>query len=392
MRLVVNAISAKVGGAVTYLQNVLPELRDQLGDESSEEMVVWRGPAVTGHRDWPAGIQYREDAAVSGRVTARANPIRRLYFDQVRLPKALRRDGADVLFSSANYGPLRCPCRQVLLVRDSSYFDQTYLARIKGRTARLYAMFQRRLTLRCMKTADIVMFPTGAMRDLLVPYFGGTQPNWCVAHYGTRHDLFYPAVERDARRESPVRLLHVSLYSDQKNVGTLLRAVARLRDVPSPGYRLRLTAGFEREEFSDHPATPSFRADRQLYRELHRNGVAEDLQWRQYGTLPELYRSADVFVFPSYTESFGHPLVEAMATGLPIVAADTPVNRELCGDAAVYCAPFDAEGWARAIRRVSEDGELGRELSARAIQRAKAHTWRTHVVQLMAAFKGACGD
>jgi glycosyltransferase involved in cell wall biosynthesis len=55
-----------------------------------------------------------------------------------------------------------------------------------------------------------------------------------------------------------------------------------------------------------------------------------------------VYREAHICVFPSVCESFGFPQVEAMASGLPLIAADTTVNREVCADGAVYFPPHDA--------------------------------------------------
>jgi glycosyltransferase involved in cell wall biosynthesis len=113
--------------------------------------------------------------------------------------------------------------------------------------------------------------------------------------------------------------------------------------------------------------------------------VVRDVDWSRYGSLPALYHSSDIFVFSSYTESFGHPLVEAMAAGLPIVAADVPSSRELCGDAAVYFAPFDVRACADALRKVADSPELAADLRAKATVRATEFTWERHVCELMRA-------
>jgi glycosyltransferase involved in cell wall biosynthesis len=383
MKITVNAISAKLGGAVTYLQNVLPEMQRQIAGNRENHLVVWRGEAATGDQPWPDGIEYRENPVASGGAS---NPLHRLYFDQIQLPKRLRHDKSDVLFSSANYGPLHCPCHQVLLVRNSAYFDETYLRRMTSPKVKASQLFQRWLTIQCINSADSVLFPTQAMLDLVASHMRGARQNWFVTHYGTRHDLFYPATELNDLAASPVRLLHVSLYCDQKNLETLLQAVRFLHQLYPKRYSLKLTAGFEHGERIESAATPAFRSDQKLYFELREAGVAEDLKWRKYGSLPELYRSSDIFVFPSYTESFGHPLVEAMASGLAIVASDIPVNRELCRDAAVYCQPFDSQAFAAAIHQVAADPELRLRLTRAARERARAFTWSGHVNHLIKVF------
>lgn len=391
MNVAVNAISAKVGGAATYLASVLPELRRRIAEGRGGRLVVFRG---AGEGSFPEeGIDYRFDAGASDRA-GQLGTLRRLWFDQVKLPRILRAEGMDVLFSSANFGPLLCPCRQVLLVRNTIYFDATFLRRATP-TIRANYLAQRALVLASMRAADSVLFPSRAMLDLAASHAGGPKPGWRVAHYGTRRDLFHPRESQETSREmessggaSPVRLLNVSLYCDQKNLGTLLSAVGLLHRGDPARYRLDLTAGFGRASLEENPMCPNFRSERALYEGLHASGVAFDTDWRRYTTLPELYRSADIFVFSSYTESFGHPLVEAMASGLPIVASDIPVNRELCGEAALYFPTFDAEACAAAIRRVATDNDLQRTLREAALRRAAAFTWEGHADALMEAFGG----
>jgi glycosyltransferase involved in cell wall biosynthesis len=103
----------------------------------------------------------------------------------------------------------------------------------------------------------------------------------------------------------------------------------------------------------------------------------------------ELYREGDLFVFPALCESFGHPLVEAMVHGLPIVAADTPVNREICGEAAIYSSPLDAEELARQVRRVSSDRPLSARLSSAGRQRVQSlFQWDKHVRGILESLIG----
>jgi glycosyltransferase involved in cell wall biosynthesis len=182
-----------------------------------------------------------------------------------------------------------------------------------------------------------------------------------------------------------VELLNVSLYCDQKNLGTLMGAVEQLHAEAPERFRLTLTAGFGQDWFVNDPYFPRFVEERTLYRRLHGQGVVQDADWSRYGSLPSLYHSSDIFVFPSYTESFGHPLVEAMAAGLAIVAADVPSSRELCGDAALYFPPFDVRACADTLRKVADSPALAADLRAKAMARATEFTWERHVRELMRA-------
>ena len=64
-----------------------------------------------------------------------------------------------------------------------------------------------------------------------------------------------------------------------------------------------------------------------------------------YSQLHQVYRECSMYVAPAYAELFAHPLVEAMASGLPVVAADSAVHREICQDAALYFPRFWGKNW-----------------------------------------------
>ena len=101
-----------------------------------------------------------------------------------------------------------------------------------------------------------------------------------------------------------------------------------------------------------------------------------------YSKVASYYAAADLFVFPSYLETFGHPLVEAMASELPIVAADIPVFREIAGDAALYADPYDVEDLSRAMERalISDEESIARVGLAR--DRVSELTWNTNAQKL----------
>ena len=376
MKLTINATSAKMGGAATYLGNMLPEMARQLGGGPDVSVTVWAAPGK--EADGPYEVRRHPGAHRGG--------LRRLYFDQWELPRILRREGQDVLYSSANVGPLRCPCRQVLLVRNPIYFSRQYERRMASLGVKAKLRVQRWLTLRAVARADRVLFPTAAMRDMVAEYTGGPRDTWSVAPYGARLDLFHAPPAPIAPSSSRVRLLHVSHYCDQKNVETLLRAAGQLA-IRRPGvYHLTMTAGFERLLAGANPHCPSLRQDRRIFDHLAALGATTDLGSVPYEDLPGVYREADIFVFPSYTESFGHPLVEAMASGLPVVAADVPVNREMCGEAALYVAPFDSVALAEAIERLAADPARRRAMRGRGLERARFFSWERHVASLLDAF------
>lgn len=103
------------------------------------------------------------------------------------------------------------------------------------------------------------------------------------------------------------------------------------------------------------------------------------------GELRALMERALCFLFPSTTEGFGLPAGEAMLVGCPVIASPCGAIPEVCGEAAIYCDPREAQAWADAIRMLSDEGVESRALrTAASIERASMFTWSAAANKLSA--------
>jgi glycosyltransferase involved in cell wall biosynthesis len=368
MRILIHAAAAKIGGAGTYIRILAREL------------------AQNRQHDYIFIVPEAQAGAIRGlapHISVLANNLaglRRLWFDQIELPRIIRREQIDVLFSTANFSTFSVSCRQLLLMRNSLYFSDIYRERIlpdKSFSTRFSEFLRRLLARRSALAADVVLTPSQSMLSELrhLPLRAAK-----VAHYGVDRQRFYPRF-RPYAPESKARLLFTSLYSEHKNLGTLFRALLRLHASGRKSF-LITTADPAWENISN----PIRHQDRSLADQLKSLGLLELPGVLAAAELDRLYARADLFVYPSVVESFGHPLLEAMASGLPVIASDIPVNRELCGDAAMYFAPFDDEDCARQIGLVMDDAELRRRLAEDGLRRVEKFSWSAHAQVLIEQF------
>jgi glycosyltransferase involved in cell wall biosynthesis len=117
--------------------------------------------------------------------------------------------------------------------------------------------------------------------------------------------------------------------------------------------------------------------------ELGVNSNVVELGAVPYHLLHHVYRACDLYVTPAYVETFAHPLVEAMASGLPVIASDLAVHREVCGDAAIHFPAFSPHLLAEAVARVAQSPELCKKMSESGLKRSGDFSWKDHVARVI---------
>ncbi|MGE4280659.1 MAG: glycosyltransferase family 4 protein [Magnetospirillum sp.] len=367
MKILINAISARMGGIVTYTRNLMNSLQDR--DETAQFMVSRRFPG--------------QDLDCMERIGASdLRPAVRLLWEQTFWHRIVYQRKPDVLFSSANFGLLSCPVPQVLLVREGGLFDPFYLTNVspeQGVWATIQRKARRKLIIASARSADKVMTPTVAMRDLLLLWAPDLETKVIVNPYGTMSKTFAPDTQapRSWRGDGCLRLLYVSVYYPHKQPGFICQAVEALKN---QGMECHATVTMDRDELNDFKGSAH---DRILVdRAIERQEIT--LGRHPYDQLPNLYRKHDVFVFPSVSETFGHPMAEAMSSGIPVLVADTPVNREVCGDAALYFDPLSLSSLLECLHRLDSQPELRAQMVIRGRQRVlNSYTWDQHVDRLL---------
>ncbi|MGA8836881.1 MAG: glycosyltransferase family 1 protein [Candidatus Sulfotelmatobacter sp.] len=374
----INALSASAGGGLTYIRNVLP----CLGRKDDVRTTLLVGGALRSEITDSTQVKVlREDY--------RGGSGRRFYNEQRQLPDLIRRSEADVLLSTGNFALYRSPVPQILLSRNALYTSADFLRDMRDRgDYRLWIDTQIKGTLArwSVHIADCTVAPSAAFASALRQWSGKAV---AYIHHGFDHEVFFrePAplcheVEAQfAATEGAVRVLFVSHYNYYRNFETLIRAIAILKKKLHPqAIRLILTCKLISK---DNPGI--YQADKaaELVRQLKLSEEVVELGAVPYSALHHLYRSCDVYATPAYAETFAHPLVEAMASGLPVIASDLPVHREICGEAAVYFPRFAPESLAERIMQVCGSDEQKAAMREMGMSRSRDFSWDKHVHELL---------
>jgi glycosyltransferase involved in cell wall biosynthesis len=156
-------------------------------------------------------------------------------------------------------------------------------------------------------------------------------------------------------------ILHVGPEAVHKNVASLIRALYELRKA---GLNVKLIRVGNKSK--------------EIARIINRYRLESNVEYRNNVNdeeLVELYNMADVFVFPSFYEGFGLPVLEAMACGCPVVTSNTPSLLNVAGEAAITVDPKDGDGLTRAIMAVLTDRELRKRLIDSGMARVELFSW-----------------
>jgi glycosyltransferase involved in cell wall biosynthesis len=302
----------------------------------------------------------------------------RLAWEQKTLPSIARGWRADVLLSFGSFVPLRAPCPTVLEAGNALLFTLAYwrLLAHEPVPVRLEQAARWFLLKASLRSAARVLAPTRAMCQDVVAVLPGLAERVDVVYWGVA-DYFRAAAWCPP---SLPKLVGVSKHGVNKEFDVLVAALPRLLD-GWPDLRLELTGTADESRWS-----------RQTWALAERLGVAGRVAF--VGELPNdqvpgLLASGSLLVFPTWCESFGLPLAEALALGAPAVAGDIPACREIGSDAAYYYHPGDPASLADKITALLADPRSAAALAAKARSRGDLFRWRKNAEGIWATLERA---
>lgn len=360
MRIAIDYTPAITQGAGIgrYTRNLVAALAAY---DTEDHFTLFSSESPTPERPIPTGSN------ITPRIVPLGSRNLTILWQRLRVPLPIQvfTGRADVLHGPDFVLPPSLGSRRVVTVHDLAFLTHPECALPS------LAEYLKRAVPRTVARADIVIADSQRTADDLVERLSVPRERIRVIYLGIdptftpdRDEAALAAVRARYGIERPC-VLAVSTIEPRKNYERLIAAFAQATRLPD-GPRMLLIAGRKGWLYEG------------VFRAVETHGVSDRVTFLNYvpdADLPLLYQAADVLAMPSIYEGFGIPVVEAMASGTPVVCSNGGSLAEIAGDAALIVAPEDVEGLRDALVRAVAEPTLRTELIARGLARVRGFTW-----------------
>jgi glycosyltransferase involved in cell wall biosynthesis len=297
-----------------------------------------------------------------------------------RLPMAAWRDGVDLLHCPANHCPSIMPCPTLVTIHDLIPLDMP-----DSLPAAQVRRFEQSVVTACRKAAGIVC-PSQYTANRLIEEFDADPSRLTVNAWAADSSMelappedWEPVLQR--YRIDGHFVLHFGASDPRKNTRGMIQAWAMLPRQTRRHWKL-LVVGLNDRAKADLTEMVS-RLGLQSSVDLH--GFAADAH------LPVLLSAASVLAYPSLSEGFGLPILDAWATEAAVLCSNTTSLPEVAGDAAVQVDPAEPHAIAKGLARLLNDPILRGQLVQRGKQRLEQYSWDHTVRRFLGAVERAAG-
>lgn len=359
LRVLVNGFSALEGGVQTYLINLFENFPEKVEIEAfvlcpdSLPLPVDRGIKRLQVR-WPV-----------------RNPFVRWAWEKIYLPKLFRELRPDIFFCPGGVIGTDVPmsCKTVTMFRNMLPFDLVHRRMYPLGYMRLRHWLLEKVLMGSMLRSDLVIFISNYARELIEQRSSGRLKKTAIIPHGIS-SKFRDLVTRNGNRAhwlpKEEYLLYVSRIDFYKAQVEVVQAFAMLRQKGHTRLKLVLAG----------PEAPDYA--RKVRREISKLALESDVVMLgaiPYTEMPYLYQNAIINIFASHCENCPNILLEALASGRPVVTSREPPMPEFAADAALYFDPANPVELSECLARLLSDQKSMRTLANKAIERSRAYNW-----------------
>lgn len=299
---------------------------------------------------------------------------------QLHLPRHLFKDKLDAFYIHLQTLPFYRPkMRTVITIHDIAFFDFPEYFTVKNRV--LLYLFSSY----AIRSADKIITPSFNTKNDITRRFKVNEEKIVVAPLAYNKNIFKPVPENFDSRETKEKykikgpyILYIGVLQPRKNIARLIRSFNVLKKKNKIPHQLVLVGspGWLFEDIFKEIAKSPFKKD------IIQIG---EVKWEE---LPKLLWAAEVFVLPSLYEGFGLPVLEALASGTPVITARNSSLPEVGGEAAEYIENAKSEKEiAEKILKVISNENLREEMRQKGFEEAKKFSWEKCAKNILQTIK-----
>jgi len=320
-------------------------------------------------------------------LKAKSYPV----WEQIALPQAALKYGCDMLHCTSNTAPLFCKVPLVITLHDIIYMEKSILsiASGKGTNYQKFGNIYRRLVVpQILKKTKKIITVSEFEKRSIAGFFKLQEDDRLTAIYNGVGIYFTPVTDiaelkyvKDKYRLPDKFFFFLGNTDPKKNTSRTLKAFAEFIRQTNSDVKLVMI------DFDRH----------KLEKILEDNGDTELMEkivltgYIQNTDLPAIYSQAILFLYPSLRESFGIPIIEAMACGVPVITSNTSSMPEVAGDAAILIDPLSPSAITDAMKNIYYKYEERNQLTAAGLLQAKKFSWQTMASQVLDIYKEMAG-
>lgn len=301
-------------------------------------------------------------------------------WEQIALPLLMRKLKPDLLHCTSNTAPLWCNVPLILTLHDIIYMEKRHSGS-RSWYQRMGWYYRRFVVPRIIPKCCHIITVSATERERILTYFGLPTSKISVLHngYSTRYTPapLEPTITHRYVPQEGGYLFFMGNTEPRKNTRGVLKTYSLYRQYSVLKLPL-LLSGLKPEELS----------------RLLKEEALESLQPFIYcpgylpsTDMPALYRGAKVFLFPSLSEGFGMPIIEAMACGTPVITSNTSAMPEVAGSDALLVDPLNEQQIADTLVQLEQSSELYQAQRTYGLERAKRFSWKQNAIELIKLYK-----
>lgn len=303
-------------------------------------------------------------------------------WEQLVLPFAVKRYKLDVLHSTANTAPINCPVPLVVTLHDIIFLEKFHF--LQGSLYQRVGNLYRRWNVpRLLGLCDTIVTVSNFERARILHHFHLEKDkvvavhNAVGAHFRRIRDVGELSISKEKYKLPDKFIFFLGNTDPKKNVRGVVSALGELKKNGKLNIPL-VMPDLDKEYLL------------RIMREVNATDLREDILLCGYipnSELPAVLNQATLFLYPSLRESFGIPLLEAMACGVPVITSNTASMPEVAGNAAAFVDPFNPHTIAEKIEELLNDEQQRIELAEKGLVRAEEFSWDLTAEKMLKIYK-----